>query len=141
VAEFPVILRLGETLFVHGGITPHWAEYGIDRINGEMSRWLLGHTEEPASSLGTDAGNSDDGVMWSRHFSDEVGEDDCLMLEKSLAILGARRMVVAHTVHETITARCDEQVWAIDVGMSRYYGGKIELLEIIDDQMISVIRP
>jgi hypothetical protein len=49
-------------------------------------------------------------------------------------------MIVAHTIHREITARCDERVWAVDVGMSRAYGGMMQLLEISGDRM-RVIRP
>jgi len=62
------------------------------------------------------------------------------MLDESLRILGARRMIVAHTVQESITSNCDQKVWAIDVGMSRYYGGKIEVLEIINDEVVAVLQ-
>jgi len=140
LAELPAVLRLGDTVFAHGGITPYWAEYGVDRINREVSQWFTGLTDEPASSRGVDAGNSDDGVMWSRHFSADVTDEDCAMLADSLSILGAKRMIVAHTVHESITPRCNERVWAIDVGMSRYYGGEVQVLEIIDDELVSVIQ-
>jgi len=141
LAQFPAILQLGNTIFVHGSITPIWASYGIERINDEVSNWLAGHTSEPESSTGRDPGRLDDRVMWSRQFSHEVGEEDCRLLEESLSILGAHRMIVAHTVHELITARCNEQVWAVDVGMSRYYGGEIQLLEIIDDEDLASIKP
>lgn len=140
LAEFPAVLKLGETIFVHGGVTPHWASYGIDRINEEVSRWLAGQTAEPSSTLGMDPGNFDDSVMMSRHFSEDVGEDDCLMLGESLQMLEAKRMVVAHSVQESITARCDERVWAVDVGMSRYYGGELQVLEIIDDSVLLIKR-
>jgi hypothetical protein len=50
-------------------------------------------------------------------------------------------MIVAHTVHPQITARCDERVWAVDVGMSRAYGGPIQLLEIVDDRTLRVLQP
>jgi len=141
IAEFPAVLRLGNTIFAHGGVTPYWATYGIDNINDEISQWFAGQTGEPAPSLGVDPGNDDDGVMWSRHFSADVGTDNCAMLDESLSILGAKRMIVAHSVKETITSYCGDQVWAIDVGMSRYYGGEIQILEIINDEMTSVIRP
>jgi hypothetical protein len=140
IANFPTVLKLGDTIFVHGSVTPVWAKYGIDRINEEVSLWLKGHTDEPESSSGKDPGKLDDRVMWSRQFSDDVDEDDCRLLEESLEILGATRMIVAHTVHEEITPRCDEQVWAVDVGMSRAYGGEIQLLEISNDEVISIIR-
>ena len=140
MAGFPAVLRLGDVIFAHGGVTPHWALYGIDKINEDVGRWFAGETDEPVSAKGMDPGNSDDNVMMSRHFSNGVGEDDCAMLEESLSILGARRMIVAHTVQESITSYCDDKVWAIDVGMSRYYGGDVQVLEIIDDDLITVIR-
>jgi hypothetical protein len=138
LAELPVILKLGQTVFVHGGIVPRWAQYGVDRINREVRDWLLGQRDEPDSALGVDDG---DRVMWTRQFSASVTPADCAQLTESLKILGARRMIVAHTVHEEITARCDERVWAIDVGMSRAYGGHVEVLEIVDDAKLRVLRP
>ena len=50
-------------------------------------------------------------------------------------------MVVGHTVHDHITPRCEEKIWNIDTGMSRAYGGDIELLEIIDGEVLTVLRP
>ena len=138
LAEFPVVLKLGETVFVHGGVVPRWARYGIDRINREVRNWLLGLTDEPDSAFGVDDG---DRVMWTRQFSANVTPADCAVLGESLKILGARRMVVAHTVHPEITPRCDDRVWAIDVGMSRAYGGQVEVLEIVNDSQVRVLRP
>lgn len=137
IAELPVVLKLGETVFVHGGVTPRWARHGIDRINREVSAWLQGGTPEPDSSLGVDNG---DRVMWTRQFSANVDPADCAALAESLRILRARRMIVAHTVHPEITPRCSDQVWAVDVGMSRAYGGSVQVLEIVDDRTLRVIR-
>ena len=136
IAEFPVALIVGDTVFAHGGITARWASYGIARINREVSQWLRGLASEPESSQGVDDG---DGVMWTRQFSFDVDDADCELLEQSLQILKVRRMVVAHTVHDRITPRCGEQVWAIDVGMSRAYGGPVQVLEIVNDRVIRVL--
>ena len=138
LAEFPAVLKLRETIFVHGGVVPRWARYGVERINLEVRNWLLGRTDEPDSTQGVDDG---DRVMWTRQFSANVTSEDCALLKESLKILGARRMIVAHTVHPEITSRCDGQVWAVDVGMSRAYGGRVEVLEIVDDSMLRVLRP
>jgi len=138
LSDHSAVLRVGDTIFAHGGVTPHWAKYGIDQINEDVERWFKGETDEPVSTLGMDPGNFDDSVMQSRHFSREVA--DCEMLGESLRILGANRMVVAHTVHQSITSKCDGRVWAIDTGMSRYYGGPIEVLEIVGDSNVSVVR-
>ncbi|MBL4820350.1 MAG: metallophosphoesterase [Gammaproteobacteria bacterium] len=137
LADFPAVLKIGKTVFVHGGVVPRWAEYGIDKINAEVSQWLLGNTREPNSVRGVDNG---DRVMWTRQFSYNVDPYDCSVLDESLRILGAERMIVAHTVHPEITVNCDSKLWGIDVGMSRAYGGKMQLLEIIDDEVLSVIR-
>jgi hypothetical protein len=138
LAEFPVILMLGETIFVHGGVVPRWASYGIERINEDVKQWLLGNTPEPDSSLRVD---DSDRAMWTRQFSSNVSARDCALLDESLQILGAKRMIVAHTVHAEITPRCDGKVWAIDVGMSRAYGGEIQLLELINDEEINILAP
>jgi len=48
-----------------------------------------------------------------------------------LDALGAKRMVVGHTVQAGgITEACDGKVRRIDVGLSSYYGGPIQALEI-----------
>lgn len=138
IAELPVVLKLGETVYVHGGVVPRWARYGVERINREVRDWLRGERGEPDSALGVDDG---DRVMWTRQFSASVMPADCDVLAESLKILGARRMIVAHTVHDEITARCNERVWAVDVGMSRAYGGRVEVLEIVDDSKLRVLRP
>ncbi len=136
-AELATVLKLGETVFVHGGVVPRWAQYGIGQINADVSQWLFGNTPEPDASLGVDDG---DRVMWTRQFSSSVEVDDCAVLEQSLPILGAKRMIVAHTVQSTITGYCDDKVWAVDVGMSRYYAGPIEVLEIVDDEVLTVLK-
>ncbi len=133
-----MVLKLDRTVFVHGGIVPRWARYGVDRINREVRDWLLGLAGEPDSAKGVDDG---DRVMWTRQFSASVTPADCALLEESLGILGADRMIVAHTVHEDITSRCGGRVWAVDVGMSRAYGGSVEVLEIVDDARLRVLRP
>ncbi len=138
IAGFPVVLKLERTVYVHGGIVPRWARYGVDRINREVRDWLLGLAGEPDSAKGVDDG---DRVMWTRQFSANVTPADCALLEESLGILGADRMIVAHTVHEDITPRCGGRVWAVDVGMSRAYGGSVEVLEIVDDARLRVLRP
>ena len=77
--------------------------------------------------------------MWARHFSSRVDSLACLMLEESLRILAAKRMIVAHTRHTEITTYCGNQLWATDVGMSRAYGGQIQILELLDDEVTGIL--
>ena len=55
----------------------------------------------------------------------------------------AERLVVAHTVqHELgVNAACDGRVWRVDVGLSAYYGGEPQALEIIGDEAQPIGRP
>ncbi len=49
-------------------------------------------------------------------------------------------MIMGHTVQEGgITPRFDGRVWCIDSGMSAYYGGTVEVLEIVGDR-VRVLR-
>jgi len=58
------------------------------------------------------------------------------VLSRALGALGARRMVVGHTVQKGgITSACGDRVWRIDVGMSAYYGGRPEALEIAGESI------
>jgi Calcineurin-like phosphoesterase len=140
IAAFPAVLRIGDTVFAHAGVLPLWARYGIDRINTEVQAWFAGRGAEPRPTLGLDDGSADDGVMWSRHFAALPEPVVCTLADESLGILKANRMVVAHTVQKVITSRCDGRIWAVDVGISRYYGGDLQVLEILDGKDFRVIR-
>jgi hypothetical protein len=54
-----------------------------------------------------------------------------------LGALGAKRMVVGHTVQQRgITDACEGTLWRIDVGLAAYYGGPIEVLEIAGEPRV-----
>ncbi|MCP4901680.1 MAG: calcineurin, partial [bacterium] len=121
-----VITIVGKTAFVHGGILPHVVEYGIERLNEETRSWMRGEVDCPPPVL-----FGWNGPVWSRHYSAEPDETDCLMLEGVLKSLKVKRLVVGHTVQkEGIASACEEHVWRIDVGMAEHYGGSPEVLEI-----------
>jgi len=128
-----VIVVVGDSVFVHGGVTPAYAGQ-ITAINEQARAWFTGtRTEPPAAVIDSD------GPVWSRHYSDGPGPKECAMLEEALATIGARRMVVAHTVHtEGIQSACDDKVWMIDVGMAAHYGGPVQVLEIRGDEITAL---
>jgi hypothetical protein len=49
-APHPTVLQVGSTLFAHGGVLPHHVEYGLERINGETRKWLLGSADSDSGS-------------------------------------------------------------------------------------------
>ncbi len=129
VAGRPVVVKVGDALFVHGGVLPKHVAYGLDRMNDELDAWLAGRRLEPPSIL-----VAEDGPVWTRAYSSEDAAPDCESLATALAELGATRMIVGHTVqHGGVNSACDGKVWRIDVGLARSFGGPIEALEIRGD--------
>ncbi|HSO35408.1 MAG TPA: metallophosphoesterase [Labilithrix sp.] len=126
IADRPVIVRVGDTLFAHGGILPKHVTFGIDRINDETRGWLLGKQSIPPRIL-----TQEDGPIWTRMYSAAPGREECVILDEVLKATGAKRMVMGHTVQRNgINPACDSKAWRIDVGMAKVYEGPIQALEI-----------
>jgi hypothetical protein len=135
LASRPFVVKIGDTVFVHGGVLPKHVSYGLDRINDELDAWLLGTRPAPPELL-----VANDGPVWTRAYSNDEAQADCAELTRTLALLGAKRMVVGHTVQRTgINSACEGKVWRIDVGMSHYFGGPIQVLDI-DGEQVKVAR-
>ena len=124
----PVVVQVGDTVFVHGGVLPAHVRYGLGRINREVQAWMLGAPTAPAPH----SVSNESALIWVRNYSDgEPSAANCEELSKVLASLSAKRMVVGHTVQKQgINSACGGKVWRIDVGLSRYYGGETSVLEI-----------
>jgi hypothetical protein len=130
LAERPLIMVLDETVFVHGGVLPMHLDYGVERINQEVRAWLRGEGEPPPFI------HKRPSPTWTRIYSDEVDDEGCGQLAQVLSAMGAKRMVVGHTIQDGgIAPHCSDQIWCIDSGMSAHYGGPVQILEIDGDQV------
>ena len=128
LAERPVVVRVGDTMFVHGGLKMKHATYGIDRMNDGVRDWLAGGAADPPDIV-----VADDGPVWMRDYSEPASlpAESCAKLGNVLTKLRAVRLVMGHTVQEAgITSACDGMAWRIDVGMSHVYGGGVQVLEV-----------
>lgn len=144
IAAKPAIARIGDTLFVHGGISIEFSVRPIDSINAEVSAGLASG-DTSARSILTD----DLGPLWYRgnvvrdpemppteaetpRPARPTMEDE---LRQVLAACDARRLVVAHTPHPAgIVANHDGSLVRIDTAISAYYGGVRSYLELKDGQ-------
>jgi hypothetical protein len=136
LAKRPSIVQVGDSVFVHGGITEAHVRHGIDRINREIMSWMSTPrlVEPPAIAM------TPEGPLWTRIYSEGVPSSSaCAELGRVLASLSARRLVVGHTVQEQgINSACEGRVWRIDVGLARFYGNNPpSVLEIRGD----AVRP
>ncbi len=128
LAAHATAIRVGDTVFVHGGITPSAARLGLDRINEDMRAFLSGAGPLARSLSGEDS------PVWHRGYALEESDAVCAELVRALEALGARRMVVGHTVQPSgITSGCGDRVHRIAVGLAAHYGGPTEVLEIRGD--------
>lgn len=127
IADRKVILQVGDTVFAHAGVLPAHVRYGIGKMNRETAAWLEGQSASPPAAV-----LAEDGPVWTRRYgAPELGPDDCEVLGRALDALGAKRMVVGHTVQKSgVSAGCDGRVQRVDVGMAAYYGGSPAALEI-----------
>ncbi len=132
LAERPIVLSVGDTLFAHGGVLEEHVRYGLGRLNSETREWMLGKRSTPPRAL-----LSDRAPIWSRVYSDGLpGAAECAALANTLKLLGQKRLVVGHTVQrQGINSACGGKVWRIDVGLSKFYGGKPSVLEIRGDKV------
>lgn len=132
LARRPITLVVGDTLFVHGGVLSSHVDYGLAKIDREVSEWMMGtRAAPPAIVLASDS------PVWTRVYSDgEPSPAACAQLASVLQRVGVRRLVVGHTVQPTgINAACGGKVWRIDVGLTHYYGGPTQALEIRGDSL------
>jgi len=119
------VVIVGDTVFLHGGLTPQAAALGLDTINRATRDFYLG--EGPISPILA----SEESPIWYRGYAVEDTEETCAQLAQALETVHASRMVIGHTVQEGgITHACQGRVFRIDVGLARYYEGPIQALEI-----------
>lgn len=115
------VAKVGDSLFAHAGVLPVHVEYGLDRINREASAFLAGKARDLPPMLG-----DEDGPVWTRRYGGTPVDDaNCELLGRVLKEVGAKRLIVGHTVQERgISSACQERVFRIDIGLSAFYGAK-----------------
>ncbi|KAE9615124.1 putative metallo-dependent phosphatase [Lupinus albus] len=141
LSKHPVVLVVNDWVFCHGGLLPHHVEYGIERMNKEVSEWMRGLNENDNSPPFI-ATRGYDSVVWNRLYSrdspdlvDYQANQISSILEETLRAVGAKAMVVGHTP-QTIGVNCKYNcsIWRIDVGMSSgVLNSRPEVLEIINN--------
>jgi len=144
----PAILKIGNTLFAHGGISAEYARIPLDAVNKRVAA-AMAAGDDSVNSVLTDPL----GPMWYRGLV--TNDPEALAaraaakpptppitiaeeLDAVLAAYGAKRLVVAHTPNlKGIIISPDGKLARIDTGNSRYYGGLLTWLEIVGSQMIA----
>jgi hypothetical protein len=118
IAQANAVIRIGDTLFLHGGIGPKYADFTLRDLNERIRQEL-----EEANPLTALVSQDPEGPLWYRG----LARDDPALAPHLEAVLkrhGARRMVIGHTPTEgLVMPRFGGRVVQIDVGLSKAYGG------------------
>ena len=151
----PAVVKIGDTLFVHGGISAAYATIPIGEINKRVAAALAAQDKSPTAII-----NDPHGPLWYRGLITRSGDDETtaapvvnpaaptLTIDQEIDLVlrsqGAKRIIVAHTPSLTgIISSSGGRLWRVDSGNSRAYGGIPSYLEIVGDRVTAhaVQRP
>lgn len=130
-ASLPAVVKLGRTLFAHGGLSIERARRSLDAINQELSAALA--SGDPGDQTKIEdrlaplwyRGN----IMRSEEDAGRLASDK--ELAEILAYHGADRLVIGHTpATKGIEATAQGRLIRVDTGISAYYKGIASYLEI-----------
>lgn len=113
------VIRINDSLFVHGGISPKYATQTRKALNSTIRKELADPDRYLPGGMATDT----QGPLWYRRLSE--GEDPSLEPHVAgiLRFHGVRRIVTGHVVTRTaIMPRFGGRVIDIDIGLSRFFG-------------------
>jgi hypothetical protein len=112
------IVKINDTLFVHGGISPMYAVRSPSTINDGIRAELARPPDSPAPMTEEIAS-----PLRYRGLAEDEDKAPDSHVERVLAAQGVRRIVIGHTVTLTaILPRYNARVINVDIGLSRFYG-------------------
>ncbi|MEW5900250.1 MAG: metallophosphoesterase [Acidobacteriota bacterium] len=140
-----VVIKINDTVFVHGGLNEKYAAWGIEEINNRYRLELKDLWR--AIESGTDPNIArpiliykGDGPLWYRELATVAEADIEEELDRTLALLEAKHMVIAHTPRVAATTekmkRFGGKVWIVDTGISRVFGGRLGALIIQNGEFL-----
>lgn len=151
----PAVVKLGGTLFAHGGISAAFANVPVDEINRQAAAALKVQDASETAII-----NHPQGPLWYRGLIVRNDGDPATVapvptgaagpltidqeIDLALNRFGVKRIVVAHTPsRQGIISGAGGKLWRIDSAISRAYGGTPAYLEIVGDKVTAhnVPRP
>ena len=144
LANRHVILKIGDWIFVHGGVNPVLVQkYKISFINELMSSYLNGNKKLIYTKEFKELFLNDNSLLWDRDQGNS--KPICNSVYKSLKLLGSKYIVVGHTPQSGINSKCRNKLWRVDTGMSQAFGKnshqRMEILEILKNgQTVNILK-
>ena len=130
VRSHDTIIRINDIVYLHGGLSPKYAQWPIRKINETVRDELADLQKLPGGIV-----QDPDGPLWYRGLA--TGDENLLRSHvlSALAHLGAARFVISHTFADgAVTPRFDGKVLLIDVGLSRVYDNFVRLACLVSEK-------
>jgi hypothetical protein len=134
-----VAIKINEVIFVHGGISEKYSQWGLKEINDRYRMELTDicralRNSAPPRIFQPSIVYRGDSPLWYRELATVPEADLQEEVDAILANLGAKAMIIAHTSTiprtQSDMQRFGGKVWIVDTGISRVYRGKATALII-----------
>jgi len=152
ISGLPAVARIGDSIFVHGGLSAAYANIPVEQINSRADAALKARDTAPTAIINDPLGplwyrgNITRGSLDQENWTEALKGNPALAntqrpsieaeLDAVLAGFGVKRLVVAHTPNlPGIEVSHGGKLVRIDTGNSRYYNGQPSWLEINGDQV------
>jgi hypothetical protein len=134
-----VAIKINDVIFVHGGISEKYSQWGLKEINDRYRMELTDicralRNSAPPRIFQPSIVYRGDSPLWYRELATVPEADLQEEVDAILANLGAKTMIIAHTPTiprtQSDMQRFGGKVWIVDTGISRVYRGKATALII-----------
>ncbi len=129
VATLPAVAKVGDSLFVHGGLNGQYALIPLIEINRRAKAAV-----EAGDPLPTVVINDENGPLWYRGLATGTGSGGRSAeseLDAALKVNDVARMVVGHTPDRSgVRIHFGGKLVLVDSAISAYYGGALGWIEI-----------
>jgi len=134
VASHNTVIRVNDSLFVHGGLNPHTEYQKLSNINRQVKKELSARFNDEGIS------NNPQGPLWYRGLANNDAEVELAPLLDMLDFYDVNRIFIAHTPTQgAILMRLDGRVIMVDVGIAAYYGSSLANI-VIEDGLLQVMH-
>jgi len=151
IIEHNTVIKINDTVFVHGGLSEKYSRWDLKDINKlmrtELDAFRRAIRYKKPLTFKPQIVYKPDGPLWYRDLAGENGRNSTADVERILNNLQAKQMVIAHTPRTGSRVSLKEEmilydgrIWVIDTGISKAYGGFLSAL-IIEDGQFSIWEP
>lgn len=143
IARKNAVIKINDTVFVHGGISEEFSRWKLEDINNRLRHELAVFQKailnlSPPADMKLEIVYRSNGPLWYRELALANGSVSEEQVDRILNNLEARQIIVAHTPRLVLTIndmrRFGGKIWIVDTGISRAYGGHMRALIINDGQ-------